>query len=174
METTDFAAEYQTKADEELLRINFDADKLTYEASLALSAELRARGLDKPEVIESFRKEEDARRKEEEERYAAAVFVDGKKIGRERFGKANYQFDPETRMETFTTTAFFVVFYLPLVPIATYRVRKKKGWLQSDYEMLEKLPLDWDQILTVWVVTAVVLLAALWTLKFVLPRLLVR
>jgi hypothetical protein len=44
-------------------------------------------------------------------------------IGRKRFGKPGRV--RETAMERFTTTAFIVLFWLPLVPTATFLVERK-------------------------------------------------
>jgi hypothetical protein len=61
-------------------------------------------------------------------------------------------------MERFTTTVFVVLFWLPLIPTGTYRVQRKKQFFSSDMVILEKLPLDWTQVLGVWAVAAVSLL----------------
>ena len=153
MDVADFTAEYKTKADEELLKIHYDAAELTEEARLALSNEMRARSLDKPGLVETFRKEEQRRQKDE--MLASAVIRDWRKIGRTRFGKSNYEYDGETGIETFTTTLFLDIF-LPLIPTGTYRVEKKKGW-RYDYKILEKLPLDWQQVLQRSLINAVII-----------------
>jgi hypothetical protein len=69
-------------------------------------------------------------------------------------------------MEKFTTTIFVVLFWLPVVPTGTYRVQRKKQFFSSDMIVLEKLPLDWTQVLGVWAVTAVSLLGLTLTFKF--------
>jgi len=61
-------------------------------------------------------------------------------------------------MERFTTTIFVVLFWVPLIPTGAYRVLRKKQLFSSDMVILEKLPLDWTQILGVWAVAAVSLL----------------
>ena len=167
MDTADFGEQYRLMQDEELLRINFDSDQLTDEARFALTAGLHTRSLDKPEVVADFRIEEQQRRKDDE--LTSVMRADARKIGRSRYFKANYDFNPETRIETFTTTFFFELWRLPLVPTGTYRVEKKKGW-RYDYRVVEKVPLDWEQVLTGWVISASVVLALILAFKFVLPR----
>jgi len=91
-------------------------------------------------------------------------------IGRKRFGKAERTYDAHTGMERFKTTVFIVLLWLPLIPRGTYLVERKREFLSSEMTVLEKLPLDWDQILQVWAIAAVCLLAFIWAVKLV-PRL---
>ena len=167
MDVADFADEYRTRADEELLRIHYDAKDLTEEARLALDAEMHARRLDKREVIETFSKEEQQRQKDD---LLSSVIRDWRKIGRSRFGKANYQYDSETGIETFTTTLFLDIF-LPLFPTGTYRVEKKKGW-RYDYRIIEKVSLDWQQVLQRSLLNAgvILLMVVVFWLLVVVPR----
>src|SRR4051812_35038485 len=108
--TIDFAEEYKAKTAEELLKIHFDAADLTEEARLALDAEMRARRLDTSGTIADFKKEEVARRRDES---LSRTIYDWRKIFGSRFGKSNYQYDPESGIETFTTTLFFILSGLP-------------------------------------------------------------
>jgi hypothetical protein len=71
-----------------------------------------------------------------------------------------------TLMETFTTTIFVVLFWLPLIPTGTYRVQRKKQLSSSDIVILEKLSLDWTQALGVWALAAVSLLALIVAYKW--------
>ncbi|HYL11624.1 MAG TPA: hypothetical protein VEV41_01220 [Terriglobales bacterium] len=76
-------------------------------------------------------------------------------------------------MERFKTTVFVVLFWLPLIPTGTFLVERKRSFLSNQLTVLKRLPLDWEQVLKVWVVTACTLLAVIWTFKL-LPRLLFR
>lgn len=167
MDVADFAAEYKTKADEELLSIHYDAAELTDDARVALSAELKARGLDRPDTVAGFRKQELQRR--EDESLARPTIFDRRKVIGSRFGKSNYEYDSETGTETFTTTLFFVLSGLPLIPIGTYRVEKKKGF-RYDYRILERVPLDWQQVLSWWSVTAIGLLLTILMFRLFVMR----
>ena len=91
-------------------------------------------------------------------------------IARKLFGKRNYRCDERGRIEEFDRTLWFVLFFIPLFPIATYRIRRRfRSWWQpcvsDQYRVLGKLPRDWEQILTTWIKTVVILLA----LRFAVP-----
>lgn len=167
MDAADFAAEYKTKSDEELLRIHFDAADLTEEARIALAAEMRSRQVNTSQTIATFRKEEQQRRKDDE---LERVKFDPRKVFGFRFGKADYEYDPETGIETFTTTLFLNLSSIPIIPFGTYRVEKKKG-LRFDYRIIKKLPLNWQQVLRSWSYSAIVILAAIGFAILVIPRL---
>ena len=94
-------------------------------------------------------------------------------IGRKRFGKAERTYDPRTGMEQFKSIVFVVLFWLPLIPIGTFLVERERAFLSNRMTVLKRLPLDWEQVLKVWVVAAGALLALIWVFKL-LPRLLYR
>jgi hypothetical protein len=156
MQPLDFAREYQNKTDEDLLRLASVSHQLTEDAKRALSAALLNRGIDSDEVKQNFHREEVQAERRRGRRVGRLGVTRG--IGRQRYGKANYSLNQKTRMERFTTTIFVVLFWLPLIPTGTYRVQRKKQLFSSDMVVLEKLPLDWTQVLGVWAVAAVSLL----------------
>lgn len=80
-------------------------------------------------------------------------------IGRKRFGKADRIFNPETGRERFKTTVFIVLLWFPLIPTGTFLVERKRRFLSSPITFVERLPLDWEQVLKVWIVVAAMLLA---------------
>jgi hypothetical protein len=164
MQPLDFAKEYQAKTDEELLRLASVSYQLTEDAKRELSAVLRARGIDSDKVKHQFHREE----VQAEKRWGRQVGRLGvtRGIGRQRFGKANYSLNQRTLMETFKTTIFVVLFWLPLIPTGTYRVQRKKQLFSSDIVILEKLSLDWTQVLGVWALAAVSLLALIVAYKW--------
>lgn len=170
MDTADFAAEYKTKPDEELLKIHLDEADLTEEARIALDAEMHVRRLDRSQTIADFKKEELARQRDES--LSRPNIYDWRKIFGSRYGKSNYQYDAESGIETFTTTLFFVFSGLPLIPIGTYRIEKKKGW-RYDFKIVEKVPLDWEQVLRFWVLAGAGVLVVLVVIRFILPRVLI-
>ena len=173
MEPQNLAEEYQGKTDEELLRLAVDAAQLTPEASAILNDELARRGIKGTERLSAFRAEEE-QRKEEQSKDAGKLFVfHPYGIGRKRFGKAGRVYDSETGMEQFKTTVFVVLLWLPVVPTGTFLVERKRVFLSNQITVLKRLPLDWEQVLKVWLVASGILLAVIWTLK-VLPRLLLR
>ena len=152
MHISDFAKVYEAKSDEELLRLALAPDQLTEEAFFALSAELRSRSPGANGRIAEFQQEEQEREQQQEKDTGQLWFLHPYGIGRRRFGKAGYVFDSISDLEEFSATVFIVLFWLPLIPTGTYRVRRKKQLVSPHIEVLEKLPLDWTQVLTVWLV----------------------
>lgn len=173
MQVEEYASEYKGMSEEELLRLAIASSELTQEAQFALSAELSARGL-KTERVEAFRGQEQERKAELAKDTGCLWFLAPWGIGRKRFGKAECEHDSEARRDRFVTTVFVVLFWLPLIPTGTYRVEKERGfWSSEDITVLERLPLSWEQVLKVWVVTAACVLALIWTFKL-LPFVLIR
>ncbi len=76
-------------------------------------------------------------------------------------------------MERFKTTVFVVFLWLPLIPTGTFLVERKREFLSNQMTVLERIPLDWEQVLKIWVVASATLLAVIWAFKL-LPRLLYR
>jgi hypothetical protein len=82
-------------------------------------------------------------------------------------------YNPETGTERFRTTVFVVLFWLPLIPTGTFLVERERAFLSNQFTVLKRLPVDWEQVLKVWVVASASLLALIWIFKL-LPRLLYR
>jgi hypothetical protein len=169
MEIRDFAKEYQSKTDDELLRLALDSEQLTPEANDALKGELSRRLINGTDRVSEFR-EQESQRKTKQAADPGRLFSIYT-VGRHRFGKAGYVYNSETGMERFTTTVFVVLLYFPLIPTGTYLAERKRGFFSNPITFLEKLPLDWEQVLKVWVVAAGSALALIWIFKL-LPRLL--
>jgi hypothetical protein len=173
VELQDLAQQYESKTDEELLRLAIDPAQLTPEANAVLNDELARRRINNKESLKVFRDQEE-QRKEEQSKDPGRLFVfHPYGIGRKRFGKAERIYNPETGMERFKTTVFIVLFWLPLIPTGTFLVERERAFLSNQMTVLEKLPLDWEQVLKVWVVASGTLLALIWAFKL-LPRLLFR
>jgi hypothetical protein len=173
VELQGLAEEYQRKTDEELLRLALDRTQLTPEASSILNDELSRRRINTTERLGAFSAEEELR-KEEQRNDAGKLFVIHLYgIGRKRFGKAECVNNLETGMERFRTTVFVVLFWLPLIPTGTFLVERERAFFSSQFTVLKRLPLDWEQVLKVWVVASACLLALIWIFKL-LPRLLYR
>ena len=171
MEIQNFAEEYQSKTDDELLRLALDSEQLTPEAGAALNDELARRRIDKHEQLEAFIQQEEER-KEEQRRNSGNLFIlHPYGVGRDRFGKAGCIYSPETGKERFKTTVFVVLLWLPLIPTGTFIVEKKRAFFSRQVTVLQRLPLDWEQVLKVWVVASAILLAVIWAVKL-LPHVL--
>jgi len=173
VEIQDFAEEYQSKTDDELLRLALDSEQLTPEARAALNDELARRRIDKNEQLQAFIEQEE-QCIEEQRRNPGNLFVfHPYGVGRDRFGKAGRIYSPETGKERFKTTVFVVLLWLPLIPTGTFIVERKRSFFARQVTVLERLPLDWEQVLKVWVVAFAILLAVIWAVKL-LPHILYR
>jgi len=173
VERQNLAHEYQAKTDEELLQLALDPAQLTPEASSVLNDELALRRINSAERLNAFRDEEEQLKDEQSRDIGKLFVVHLYGIGRTRFGKAERMYDRETGMERFKTTTFVVLFWLPLIPTGTFLVERERAFLSNQMTVLKRLPLDWEQVLKVWVVAAGTLLAVIWAFKL-LPRLLFR
>ncbi len=165
MEMQDLIKQYEIKTDEELLRLALDSEQLTPEATAALNNELVKRRIDGTERLNVFRAEKEHCEAEQGKTPGSLFVVHAYGIVRQRFGKADYEYSSETGMERFKTTVFIVLFWLPLLPTGTYFVERKKEFLSSDMRVLERLPLDWEQVLKVWIIAAGSLLCLIWILR---------
>jgi hypothetical protein len=169
----EFAEEYRGKTDEELLRLALKPEQLTPEANAVLNDELARRRINNAERLKAFRDEEEQQKEEEQKNPGRLLVLHPYGIGRMRFGKAERNSNPATGMERFRTTVFLVLFWLPLVPTGTFLVERKRAFFSNEMTVLQRLPLDWEQVLKVWVVASIILLAVIWAFKL-LPRILFR
>jgi hypothetical protein len=173
MEIQEFAREYEVKTDDELLRLALDSADLIPEANDALNMELSKRQLNRPEELESFRREEFNREEEIRKDLGKLWVAHSYGIGRWYFGKAGYSYNEESGIEQFRTTVFIILFGCPLIPTGTFRVSRKKAWFSDKLTVIDRLSLDWEQIFKVWLAMVSIILIVIWTLKL-LPRLLLK
>ena len=96
---------------------------------------------------------------------AGSIFLARFGMGRWYFGKADYQYHPETGVERFRTTVFILLLYFPAIPTGSYLIEKKRGWFSRKIVILEERPLDWAQVLRVWSIATLSLIALLWLIK---------
>jgi hypothetical protein len=167
MNIQELGEQYREKTDEELLRLALGREQLTPEASLALTGELARRGIASEARLEVARKDEQERKAENERSLGTLGVFHLFGVGRIRLGNADPVYNPETGLERFRTTVFIVLFCFPLIPTGTYLVERKRGYFPDDLTVLEKLRLDWEQILKIWVVAAGSILAFIWLIKIV-------
>ena len=166
MKVQELGEEYRNKTNNELLRLALTPEQLTPEAEVALAAELAMRGINGQANLDAARREEEQRKAENDRELGTLGFVFPVGVGRMRFGKANRVYDPETDTERFKTTIFVVLLCFPLIPTGTYLVERNRV-LPDKLTGIEKLPLDWEQVLRVWVVAAGSILALIWLIKIV-------
>lgn len=151
--------DYQYLTEDELLSLAQQKDQFTNAARYDLDAELSKRRIGAVEVTH----------------YAGELLAeqkaDERKIQRSRnfyetrnkrfIGKKNRKLDPRLRVDEFDTT-LWIVFWIPLVPLGSYRIRRRFRRLWNPcrprrLHVLEMKPRDWEQILFTWVKTAAVL-----------------
>jgi hypothetical protein len=167
MNIQELAEQYRERTDEELLRLALVREQLTEEASVALTGELARRGVASEARLDAARKDEDERKAENERSLGTLGVFHLFGVGRIRLGNADRVYNPESGIERFRTTVFIVLFCFPLIPTGTYLVERKRGYFPDELTVLEKLHLDWEQVLKIWVVAAGGILGFIWLIKIV-------
>lgn len=151
---------YRTKSDDELLLLAADTEELTPEAREALKAEMTLRGLTAA-AVEQLRFDRQVEQRIETKNKKASEL----RWKRTRFGKRDRVLLTGTNRERFTTTFFMSFGYLPVVPVGTYRVERLLDRWRGKMIVLERKPLDWEQVLGAWVMSSGIALVAIWALK---------
>jgi len=141
--SSDFVQCYLHMTDDELLRLSGDLESLVPEAQNALRLELERRRLSSQEVLAQYH--------EEEKRHIAETSFDVSQqllygFGKRLYGKANRVICGLER--EYDTTLFGLVFYFPLIPLATFRISRDQT--SKQVRVLEKKPLRWSQICFIW------------------------
>jgi hypothetical protein len=149
-----FAEAYQRLSDDEILRLAADQESLLEEARQILNGELRRRGLTASSITEYQGDVEQAGMRQE---LGNLPFILPYGLGKRLFGKRARVVDPGSKWEEFDTTLWMVVFWIPMVPIATYRVRRllRKTVISNPLESykftaVSRRERDWRLILTTW------------------------
>jgi len=135
-------------------------DELTPQAREALHGEMSLRRITS-EQVEQLRFDRDIEERIEAKNKKASDL----KWKRTRFGKRDRVLMERSNRERFTTTFFISVGYLPVIPVGTYRIERLRRKWRDNMIILERKPLDWEQVLGAWVMTSGVALAALWAFK---------
>ena len=161
----DLVQQYNGMSDEELLRLALDPEQLTPDANAALKDVLSHRRINSTERLQAFREQEEKRTEEQRRETGTLFLLHPYGIGRKRFGKAGRTYDSHTQIERFKTTVFVLFLWFPLIPTGTFLVERNRSFLSKEMRVLERLPLDWEQIMTVWLVAAGSLLALIWAWK---------
>ena len=153
---------YSQCSDEELCKIALDTQSLTPEAALVLEDELKRRGLTKAQV-HSIASEVQASEAERPVAEKLTLFS-ARGTGFCFFGKDDVTSTDDC--EEYTTTMWFQVFFFPIVPIASYRVRMHSDDFKP--RVIEKIDYDWPQIGSTFIKAVIAALALyiflrLWT-----------
>jgi hypothetical protein len=148
-----FDLEYQALSDDEVLRLAADRENLLEEARVALDSELRCRGLKAADVNQY---QSDVERAEIQQETGNLPFLFHYGMGKRLFGKLNYIVDPQSKWEEFDAMLWIVVFWVPLVPVATFRIRRMKKfrllgpWTMGKFTVLSKRGRDRRLMLSTW------------------------
>jgi hypothetical protein len=83
-------------------------------------------------------------------------------IGKKFYGKSNYAHDSQFQIEEFDTTFWFVFLFFPVIPLRSYRLRRKyrSRWNifgSKTYQMVHRIPRQWGQIFFTWIQAFIVL-----------------
>ena len=157
---------YEDLNTDELLHVAAQRDQLTDEARMELDIELSLRNITAADV-NSYRLECEMSEHDDRvytaNRLAKPTFASRRGFGFKFLGKMNYYRDPSGRFEEYDSTQWFTAFWLPIFPVATFKVRRDRSrWLgilwKSGPQALERYPRDWNQILLTWIKTTGVLL----------------
>lgn len=166
-------AQYQQLSDDEILNLARDQMNLTGdEAREALSVELSRRNISLSD-IQTYAAETGAL--DTAENHQLRKLLAPKVYGNKKFlGRNNFVGDASSGSEEYDATLWFVVYWFPLIPLGTYRVRRnrspKRWWnLHRDIAIMTKLPLNWKQILRTWLIAVSVVFAAILILPHIAP-----
>lgn len=167
----EFQIHYARLPDEELLLIAADRDNLISEAANALDAEMAARSLS---FKQAGKLKKSAARNEARDR-VGKIGLSFRGWGKQFIGAANYAPNESQGFEEFDSTLWLFALYLPVIPLATIRVRRPvKGqtvfWSFDDHEFspVETRPLKMIYVLATYTATAVLVLVALQVLRIAL------
>ena len=169
----EFRERYSGMSDNELCRLDAAGDSLTDDAQSALVAEMQSRGLvgQRRETVRA----ETAQWAREAALDIGDIGLSAKGVGKTFLGKSAYGRDDTGDAETFTTNLWFLILFLPVFPIGTYRIRRPRGrnfWnlRREDLTVLDKLPMAWG-LAGMTFVKAVILFIAFLYLFQLLARL---
>ncbi|HEY2363984.1 MAG TPA: hypothetical protein VGK36_22885 [Candidatus Angelobacter sp.] len=167
-----FAEAYQRLSDDEILRLAADRENLLEEARQVLDGELRRRGLTASSIAEYQCDVEQAGMRQQ---LGNLPFMLPYGLGKRLYGKRARAVDPRSRWEEFDTTLWMIIFWVPLIPIATYRVRRplRKTVISNPlasykFTAVCRKDRDWRLILPTWgwfCLTVVALIGVLWILE---------
>lgn len=153
--------QYAQLNDDEILRIAADMEDLTPEAQVSLREELRHRQLTDGDIAETAERVEQWKR---EEKAATGIKQDVWRGALTYYGKRNVAQNGDT--EEFDSTLFLTPFYyFPLIPLGTYRRRRK---LDGSTEVMERLPMDWSQAGQVWLVGVAIVALIYFAVSFLI------
>jgi hypothetical protein len=146
---------YETLTDDELLNLKSEGG-FTSEAAVVLAKELAKRNL----LGKQAKRNKLSKRIElhEEVRERGGGY---RMPGLQLFGRS-YLNDADRKANIQVRTKWFTISYIPLFPIASYRFKcsassDKWAGANSVQNVINRVPLDWAQVLMTWIKTAVLI-----------------
>jgi hypothetical protein len=157
--------DYVQLTDDEITHLAEERSELTEEAKQQLDIELRRRNITIADVA-AYSKESQRLSEAPDPNLFTARVYHPYGIGKKLFGKTNHSHDPDSDFEEFDTTLWVVIFWLPVIPLSGYRVRRdvRRQWkylFARRIWTVRKLPRNWEQILLTWTKAAALLLVAI-------------
>jgi hypothetical protein len=152
MAIEDFTVQYQALSDEAITQLASEGG-LRPEADVALKAEMRRRSIGATEVRALRVKQE----KEKLQMMVGHNPYDYRGSGLQLRGDKFLDEWDRSRAIT-TVTRWVVFFYMPIIPIGSYRV-KRSVKDEKHPEIIGKVNLQWDQVFRGWKTSAFILLA---------------
>jgi hypothetical protein len=146
---TDFALQYRTLADEQLLQIAGEGG-LVDEAKLALHTEMGKRKLT-TEMVEKYRAEQ---QRYEDQRKKSNPIRPTMDIGTRLYGR-DFLTDEDRSRGIQVRTKWFCLRGLPIVPLASYRYSCQNvttgliDWKEE--KLIGQVPLYWKQVIRTWI-----------------------
>lgn len=166
-----FAIEYQALSDDEILLIAADRENLVDEARQAIDMEMHRRNLTSSDISQYQGHIEKAGIHQQ---VGNLPFLVPYGLGKILFGKRARMIDPQGMWEEFDTTLWVVIFWMPLIPVSTYRIRRRVSkfsllgpWRMNTFEALSRRGVDWPMVLTTWALFIVTIFALIKVVGFV-------
>ena len=166
-----FAMEYQALTNDEILLIAADRENLVDEARHAIDTEMHRRSLTSDHIRQYQTHIEKAGMQQQ---VGNLPFLVPYGIGKILFGKGSRVIDPQGTWEEFDTTLWVVIFWMPLIPVSTYRIRRRTSkrfllgpWRMNTFEPLSRRGLDWGMVLTTWALFIVMIFVLIKVVGFV-------
>ena len=165
MRIAEFAKQYESLTDDELIHLVAERDTLVHEAQLALDAELRRRNLT-PDAVQQQRQEVETADAEAERKAAGETWlIHPWALGKTFYGKWNRSITSGGSDE-YDATLWAVLLWFPLIPLGTYRLHRPAklgkgvlGWfVDRPIQVLERKQRNWNQILFTWICAVTLLL----------------
>jgi hypothetical protein len=156
--------DYAQLTDDEITHLAEERSELTEEARQQLDSELRRRNITANDVAAYSAESQRLSEAPDSKLFTERVYYHG--IGKKLFGMTNRSRAPDSDFEEFETTLWVVIFWLPVIPLSGYRVRRdvRRRWkylFARRIWTVRKLPRNWEQILLTWIKAAALLLVAI-------------